>query len=60
MTYYVHKHNSGYYGRRAFNTLKKAKAAADEWVAMGSGRSATVDTKEGRFRYRYERPRPVV
>ena len=44
-TYRLHKHNTGYYGRRSFNTKRKAEAAKAEWLALGGARTAEIEGK---------------
>lgn len=47
MTYYIHMHNSGYYGRRSSNTLKRAALIAKKWFALGGERRVHVEDKNG-------------
>lgn len=45
MVYHVHMHNSGYYGRRSFNTRRAAWDAAVSWVLNCNGRTASIQRK---------------
>lgn len=42
MTYHLHSHTSAYYGRRSFNTKRKAMFAAQAWVLSRPDASATI------------------